>query len=69
MEACRVMGDVVRGGGEVVQPSPVHVRHVPGGVSLAVPPRPGGEGGAPEGHDVLVLILRVPYMEEKGAEG
>ena len=37
-----------------------HVRDVPGGVPLTIAPCPGGEGGVPEGHEVLVLVVHVP---------
>ena len=69
MQARRILSDIVGGGGEVVQPPLMHMTHVLGIVPLAVAPGPRGEGGMPEGHDVLVLILRVPYMEEKGTDG
>ena len=44
--------DVECRGGEVVD--------VTGGMPLAVPPGPKGNGRAPEGDDVPVLTLRVP---------
>ena len=64
MKARRVLCDVVGDGGEVVQP-PIVLSSMP----FTVTAGPRGEGGTPEGHDVQVLILRVPYMEEKGADG
>ena len=60
VQARRVMGDIVGGGGEVVEPPLAHVGDVLGGVPLAVAPGPGGEGGVPEGHEVPVFVIRVP---------
>ena len=69
MQARRVLGDVVGGGGKVVQPPIVHVAYIMSSMPFMVAPGPRSEGGAAAGHDVPVLILRVPYMEEKGADG
>ena len=64
VKARRVLGDVIGGGGEMVEP-PIVTNSMP----FTVVPSPRGEGSAPEGHDVPVLIVRVPYMEEKGEDG
>ena len=65
MQARHVLSDVIGGGSKVVQPPLMHVTHIAGSVPLAVAPCPRSDGGALESHDVLVLILLVPYMEEK----
>ena len=53
----------------MVEPPFIHMGDITSGVPFAVVSSPRGEGGAPEGQDVLVLIIRVPYMKEKGEVG
>ena len=53
VQACRVVGDIVCGGG-------THVGDVAGGVPLTVAP-----GARVEGHEVLVLAVGVPWIKEK----
>ena len=69
VQARHVVGDVIGGGGEVVEPPLAHVGNVANSMPFAVVRGPRGEGGAPEGQDVPVLTVRVPRWKGRGKSG
>ena len=68
MQARRVVGDVVGGRGEVVEPPTVHVGNVAGGVPLVVARCPRGEDGALGGHEMPVLAVGVSCQIDEKSE-